>query len=100
MKFEPKSIAIGVAAGLAAALLSVGSVVQTSLSIILFFIAPLPIMVAGLGWGPGAGAGQCCHGISCRFGFFLAPACFGRHADDNPARRGHGVFRQSCANWR
>jgi hypothetical protein len=54
MKFDIKSIAIGVAAGLAAALLSVGSVVQTSLSFILFFIAPLPVMVAGLGWGPAA----------------------------------------------
>jgi Predicted membrane protein (DUF2232) len=54
MNFDIKSIAIGVAAGLAAALLSVGSVVQTSLSFILFFIAPLPVMVAGLGWGPAA----------------------------------------------
>lgn len=57
MKFERKSIAIGVAAGLAAALLSVGSAVQTSLSFILFLIAPLPVMVAGLGWGPGAALG-------------------------------------------
>jgi Predicted membrane protein (DUF2232) len=54
MKFEAKSIAIGVAAGLAAALLSVGSVVHTTLSLILFFAAPLPVMVAGLGWGPAA----------------------------------------------
>jgi hypothetical protein len=54
MNFDIKSIGIGVAAGLAAALLSVGSVVQTSLSFILFFIAPLPVMVAGLGWGPAA----------------------------------------------
>lgn len=55
MNFDTKSIAIGVAAGIAAALLSVGSVAQTALSLVLFFIAPLPIMVAGLGWGPGAG---------------------------------------------
>jgi hypothetical protein len=54
MNIDIKSIAIGVAAGLAAALLSVGSVVQTSLSFVLFFIAPLAVMVAGLGWGPAA----------------------------------------------
>jgi hypothetical protein len=54
MNFDIKSIGIGVAAGLAAALLSVGSVVQTSFSFILFFIAPLPVMIAGLGWGPAA----------------------------------------------
>lgn len=46
---------IGAAAGAAAALLSVGSVVQTSLSFILFVLSPLPLMLAGLGWGPVAG---------------------------------------------
>ena len=55
MNFDGKSIAIGVAAGFAAALLSVGSVVQTSLSLLLFFVAPLPVLVAGLGWGSAAG---------------------------------------------
>ncbi len=55
MNFDTKSIAIGVAAGIAAALLSVGSVAQTALSLVLFFVAPLPVMVAGLGWGPAAG---------------------------------------------
>ncbi len=46
---------IGAAAGIAAALLSVGSVVQTVLSFLLFVLTPLPLMLAGLGWGPIAG---------------------------------------------
>jgi hypothetical protein len=46
---------IGAAAGAAAALLSVGSVVQSTFSFILFVLSPLPLMLAGLGWGPVAG---------------------------------------------
>lgn len=46
---------IGAAAGVAAALLSVGSIVQTVLSFLLFLLSPLPLMLAGLGWGPVAG---------------------------------------------
>ena len=45
----------GAAAGLAAALLSVGSVAQNALSITLFILSPMPIMIAALGWGPVAG---------------------------------------------
>ena len=45
-------IFVGAAAGLAAALLSVGSVAQSGLSIALFILSPLPIMIAALGWGP------------------------------------------------
>ncbi len=48
-------IFVGAAAGLAAALLSVGSVAQNALSITLFVLSPLPIMIAALGWGPIAG---------------------------------------------
>jgi hypothetical protein len=53
---------IGAAAGAAAALLSVGSVVQSTFSFILFVLSPLPLMLAGLGWGPVAGltAGAAC----------------------------------------
>ncbi len=46
---------VGAAAGAAAALLSVGSVYQSALSYILFILSPLPLMLAGLGWGPVAG---------------------------------------------
>ncbi len=48
-------VMIGAAAGIAAALLSVGSVVQTVLSFLLFILSALPLMLAGLGWGPVAG---------------------------------------------
>ena len=48
-------IFVGAAAGLAAALLSVGSVAQNAFSIALFVLSPLPIMIAALGWGPVAG---------------------------------------------
>jgi hypothetical protein len=55
MKFEPKSIAIGAAAGLAAALLCASSGALSFVSLLLFFAAPLPVMLAGLGWGPASG---------------------------------------------
>ena len=48
-------VMIGAAAGVAAALLSVGSVVQTVLSFLLFMLSALPLLLAGLGWGPVAG---------------------------------------------
>jgi Predicted membrane protein (DUF2232) len=56
MKFEPKSIAIGAAAGLAAALLAISASSPNALSLLLLFVTPLPVLLAGLGWGPAAGA--------------------------------------------
>ena len=55
MNLSLNKIMIGIAAGLAAALLSIGLVMQTGLSYALFMLSPLPIMLAGLGWGPIAG---------------------------------------------
>jgi hypothetical protein len=52
MKPTLNILTIGIAAGVVAAILSVGSVVQNALSIILFMLSPLPILLAGLGWGP------------------------------------------------
>jgi hypothetical protein len=52
MKPTLSMIAIGIAAGVVAAILSVGSVVQNFLSLILFMLSPLPIILAGLSWGP------------------------------------------------
>jgi Predicted membrane protein (DUF2232) len=52
MKPTLNIIAIGIAAGAVAAILSVGSLVQNALSFILFILSPLPIILAGLGWGP------------------------------------------------
>ena len=55
MNLSLNKIMIGVAAGFAAALLSIGLVMQTGLSFVLFMLSPLPIMLAGLGWGPASG---------------------------------------------
>jgi hypothetical protein len=52
MKPTLNILTIGIAAGVVAAILSVGSVVQNALSIVLFMLSPLPILLAGLGWGP------------------------------------------------
>jgi Predicted membrane protein (DUF2232) len=56
MNFNPKSIAIGAAAGLAAALLAVSASTPNALSLLLLFVTPLPVLLAGLGWGTAAGA--------------------------------------------
>jgi hypothetical protein len=56
MNFNPKSIAVGAAAGLAAALLAVSASAPNALSLLLLFVTPLPVLLAGLGWGPAAGA--------------------------------------------
>lgn len=56
MTLSGRSIGIGVLAGLAAALLSIGVIIESSMAIVLYFLAPLPIFIAALGWGTGAGA--------------------------------------------
>ncbi len=55
MKLTAKDIGVGVMAGLAAALLSVGVITQSTLAMALLLFSPLPIFVAALGWGTGAG---------------------------------------------
>ncbi len=52
MKLNLNIVAIGIAAGVVAAVLSAGSVVQNALSLVLFMLSPLPVLLAGLGWGP------------------------------------------------
>lgn len=49
------TVLIGMATGVVAAVLSAGSIVQNTLSFMLFILSPLPILLAGLGWGPLAG---------------------------------------------
>lgn len=44
-------ILIAVAAGLASALMFASIVSGALISIVLFYLAPLPLMVAALGWG-------------------------------------------------
>lgn len=55
MKLTAKDIGVGVLAGLSAALLSVGVITQSTLAMALLLFSPLPIFVAALGWGTGAG---------------------------------------------
>jgi len=55
MKLTAKEFGVGVLAGLSAALLSVGVIAQSTLAMALVLFSPLPIFVAALGWGTGAG---------------------------------------------
>lgn len=45
---------IGVVAGLVAAVLYASLATRTMLAVVLFVLAPLPILLAGIGWGAGA----------------------------------------------
>ncbi|RYV37109.1 DUF2232 domain-containing protein, partial [Brucella abortus] len=55
MKFNGTIIGIGIMAGLASALMSAGVIVQpglmAGLAMVFYFITPLPIFAAALGWG-------------------------------------------------
>ena len=55
MQFNSAQLGIGVVAGLAAALLSVGVITGAPLGMAIYFLSPLPVMAAGLGWGLPAG---------------------------------------------
>ncbi len=55
MTFSLKSIAIGAAAGFVAALLSASASSPSLLSIVIMLLTPMPVLLAGLGWGPAAG---------------------------------------------
>lgn len=50
-----KDFGVGVLAGLAAALLSIGVIAQSTLAMALLLFSPLPIFVAALGWGTATG---------------------------------------------
>jgi len=45
-------IVIAIVAGLASAVLHASVLVPSVISIVLFYLAPLPLFIAGLGWGP------------------------------------------------
>src|SRR3981189_1895136 len=58
------SILIAIAAGAASALMFASIVSGALISLLLFYLAPLPLMVAALGWGPlGAAIGGIAAGI-------------------------------------
>ena len=46
------SLLIAFAAGAASALMFASIISGALISLLLFYLAPLPLMVAGLGWGP------------------------------------------------
>jgi hypothetical protein len=67
-------IAIGVGAGVATAVLFASVASGALLSIFLFYLAPLPIMIAALGWGSLAGligAVTAASGLAFTFGYFF-----------------------------
>lgn len=51
LKLTPQSALVGVSSGLASAVLAGSILTQSSLAILLFFISPLPVMLAGLSFG-------------------------------------------------
>ena len=53
MNLPARSIGIGALAGMASALLAIGVASESGLAIALYFLAPLPIFIAALGWGLG-----------------------------------------------
>ncbi|HEX2652892.1 MAG TPA: DUF2232 domain-containing protein [Xanthobacteraceae bacterium] len=70
-------ILIGIAAGFAAALLFASVVSGSFLSILLFYLAPLPVMIAALGWSHLSGliaAVVAALGLAVAFGGFLFAA--------------------------
>lgn len=55
MTISSKHLGIGILAGLAAALLASGVLVQSGLAMMLYVLTPLPIFIVALGWGTAAG---------------------------------------------
>ncbi|WP_284443526.1 DUF2232 domain-containing protein [Brucella suis] len=76
MKFNGTIIGIGIMAGLASALMSAGVIVQpglmAGLAMVFYFITPLPIFAAALGWGSSAGIVAALAAIGA-VGIFAAP---------------------------
>jgi hypothetical protein len=51
MNLTPQQIGIGLMAGLASALLSLGVASGSGFALLVYFLSPLPIMAAAIGWG-------------------------------------------------
>src|SRR6266699_5031995 len=80
-------VLVGVAAGLAAALLFASLVSGSLFSFLLFYLAPLPLMIAGLGWSHVAAlvaALVAVAGLAAAFGGFLFAAFLARPASADP----------------
>ena len=71
------NIAIAIAAGCASALMYASVISRVRVSLALLYLAPLPLMVAAIGWGPlagGAGGIAAASGIALLFGLPYAIA--------------------------
>ncbi|MEM0898607.1 MAG: DUF2232 domain-containing protein [Pseudomonadota bacterium] len=55
MDFDAQTMLVGAVSGIATIVLCLGVATGSSLALLLFVFSPLPIMVAGLGWGASAG---------------------------------------------
>src|SRR5688572_1912237 len=65
------NIVVAVAAGCAAGLMFASIISGALISLLLFYLAPLPLMVAALGWGPASaliGAATASAGLGLMFG--------------------------------
>ena len=72
MKFNGTIIGVGILAGLASALMSSGVIAQSGMAVVLYFLTPLPIFVAALGWGSSAGL-VAAAAATIAVGIFAAP---------------------------
>lgn len=72
MHFNKTIIGVGILAGLASALMSSGVLIQSGLAMALYFLTPLPIFVAALGWGSSAGV-VAAIAATLSVGLFTAP---------------------------
>ena len=75
---SPFAIAVGIGAGIASALGFAALVAGTSLAMPLFLFSALPVVIASLGWGTGAG-------IVALLTDFAVIEGFGIPADQHPA---------------
>ncbi|MGH6762779.1 MAG: DUF2232 domain-containing protein [Phyllobacterium sp.] len=72
MRISGTDIGVGILAGLAAALLTAGATGQAGLAMLLYFLSPLPIFVAALGWGT-ASAIAAAVSTALAISFFASP---------------------------
>lgn len=68
-------VLVGIAAGLASALVFASIASGSALSIPLFYLAPLPVLISAMGWGHASGliaAGVAALGLGLAFGSMLS----------------------------
>ena len=94
---------IALAAGCASALMFASIISGALISMLLFYLAPLPLMVAAIGWGPlsaGIGGIAAACGLGVTFGL---PYCiaYAVMAPRRPHRSSNGIRSDaSCSGYR